>query len=74
MAQPKYLRVALIPCKFYVSEGWKAVERGGNGLLSEHQHYTQLAHMILSGPYDTRNEAETWNTVNAQGHANIWQY
>jgi hypothetical protein len=70
----KYLDAAPIPGKFYVSEGWKARDKGGDGLLSQFQHDNQLARMVLAGPYDQRHEAELWNTQHAQGHASVWQY
>ena len=73
MAKEKYLRVNPIPGKFYVSEGWKSGKMGGDGIRSQFQHCNQLAQMVLAGPYDTRKEAENWNTDNANGHAEIWQ-
>ena len=69
----KYRQPARIPGKFYVSEGWKAADAGGDGTHSQHDHTKHLADMILAGPFDTRNEAETWNTDNANGHADVWQ-
>jgi hypothetical protein len=73
VAQQKYLRVNPIPGKFYVSEGWKADNSGADGVRSQFQHGNQLAQMVLAGPYDTRSEAERWNTAHANGHAEIWQ-
>ena len=73
MANQKYLRAAIIPGKFYVSKGWKAGDVGGDGIRSQFQHCNQLDQMVLAGPYDTRNQAENWNTHNANGHAEIWQ-
>jgi len=58
VAKQKYLRVAPIPGKFYVSEGWKSETMGGDGTRSQFQHGNQLAQMVLAGPYDTRKEAE----------------
>jgi hypothetical protein len=74
VAKTKYLRAATIPGKFYVSEGWKGGIAGKEGVLSQHQHYNQLDKVILAGPYETRNEAENWNTTHANGHADIWQF
>jgi hypothetical protein len=71
VANRKYLRVASIPGKFYVSEGWKPVHMGGDGSRSQFEHGNQLAQMVLAGPYDTRGEAERWNTAHANGHADI---
>ena len=70
----KYLKVIPSPGQFYVSEGWRPGITGPDGdELSQHQHEGVLAQMLLSGPYKTRNEAESWNTSNANGHAAIWQ-
>jgi hypothetical protein len=69
----KHRQVTPIPGKFYVSESWKPDDTGGDGSRSQHEHSKHLAEMVLAGPYDTRNEAENWNTHNANGHANIWQ-
>jgi len=66
----KHLQARPIPSKFYVSKGWKAGEAGD---LSQHEHSQQLDQMILAGPFNSRNEAENWNTQNANGHACIWQ-
>ena len=74
VAKQKYLQVNPIPGKFYASEGWKAHNEIGDEILSQFQHGQQLAQMVLAGPYDTRLEAEHWNTENAQGHAEIWQF
>lgn len=73
MTKQKYLRVNPIPGKFYVSEGWKVYNTVADEILSQFQHGNQLAQMVLAGPYDTRGEAEKWNTNNAKGHAEIWQ-
>jgi hypothetical protein len=73
VAKQKYLSVNLIPSKFYVSDGWRTYSMGG-GTLSQFQHGQQLAQLVLAGPFDTRNEAERWNTENANGHAEIWQF
>jgi hypothetical protein len=73
VANQKYLRVNPIPGKFYVSEGWKAGNSIGGEVLSQFQHGNKLAEMVLAGPYDTRGEAEHWNTNHAKGHAEIWQ-
>ena len=70
----KYLKVSPNPGQFYASEGWKPGNTGPDGYeLSQHQHDSQLAQMLLAGPFETRNEAESWNTSNANGHAAIWQ-
>jgi hypothetical protein len=69
----KYRQVTPIPGKFYVSEGWKAGNTEGDSIYSPHEHGKRLAEMVLAGPYDTRNEAECWNSQNANGHANVWQ-
>jgi hypothetical protein len=69
----KYRQLTPIPGKFYVSEGWKAGNSGTDGIRSQHDHDNHLAEMVLAGPYDTRNEAEHWNSHNANGHANVWQ-
>ncbi len=74
MAKQQYRRLSPIPCKFYVSEGWKADKTVGDKTLTQFEHGQQLAQMVLAGPYDTRNEAERWNTENANGHAEIWQF
>ena len=73
MAQ-KHLRIVPIPGSFYVSEAWKPERMGGDGTLSQHQHNNRLDRVILSGPYSTRSEAENWNTLHANGHAQIWQF
>ncbi len=69
----KYLQVTPIPGKFYVSEGWKAGNAGGDGVRSAHDHNLCLAEMVLAGPYATRNEAEQWNSHHAGGQGNVWQ-
>jgi hypothetical protein len=74
VVKQKYLRVNPVPGKFYVSEGWKAHIMVGEEILSQFQHGQQLARMVLAGPYNSRNEAERWNTENANGHAEIWQF
>ena len=74
VAKQKYLRVAPIPGKFYVSEGWRAGNTEGEEVLSQFDHGNKLAQLVLAGPYDTRGEAEHWNTNNARGHAEIWQF
>lgn len=73
MAQ-KYLKVRPVPGKWYVSEGWRPGQKGWDGCtLSQHQHSGQLDQFLLAGPYETRNDAENWNTQNAHGHAFVWQ-
>jgi quinol monooxygenase YgiN len=74
VAKKNYLQVRPIPVKFYVSEGWKAENAGDDDLNTQHQHYNRLAQVLLAGPYDTRGEAEHWNTHNASGHAIVWQF
>ncbi len=74
MTKNKGVQARPIPGKFYVSKGWKAGDAGGDGLLSQHEHSQRLDQMILAGPYDTRGEAENWNTANANGHASVWQH
>jgi hypothetical protein len=74
VAKQKYMRVNPIPGKFYASEGWKADNEVDGKILSQFQHGQQLAQMVLAGPYDNRMEAERWNTENANGHAEIWQF
>jgi hypothetical protein len=74
VAKQKYLSLAPVPGKFYVSESWKSEDMGGDGIRSQLQHGNELAQLLLAGPFDIRNEAETWNTNNAKGHAEIWQF
>ena len=73
MAKPTYLKVSPIPGKFYVSEGWRANNPEGVQMRSQFEHGNQLAQMVLAGPFDTRMDAENWNTKNANGRADIWQ-
>ena len=70
----KYLKVSTIPGQWYVSQGWQPGNTGPDGFeLSQHQHDHQLSRMVLAGPFETRFEAETWNTSHADGHAAVWQ-
>ncbi len=70
----RYLTVSQIPGKFYVSESWQRRSAGPDGeVMSQHEHDRRLHETVLAGPFDTRTDAEMWNTKNADGHAAIWQ-
>ncbi len=70
----KYLKVNPIPGQFFVSEAWRSgISVADGGEHSKHQHNELLAQMILAGPFKTRQEAENWNTTNADGRAAVWQ-
>jgi hypothetical protein len=70
----KYLKLRPKPGKWYISQGWQSGGKGPDGVeLSAHQHDGQLSQMLLAGPFETRGEAETWNTKHADGHAAVWQ-
>jgi len=70
----KYLKLSLKPGKWYISKGWQAGSKGPDGIeLSPHQHDGQLSQMVLAGPFESRSQAEIWNTCHADGHAAVWQ-